>query len=608
MSGDVLLTLTILGIAVVLFVTEWLRADITAVLSVVALNLTGLITTREAVAGFGSSAVITIGSLLVIGNGLVRSGVVNAIANRLHRMAGNSRWRLTALSTGIPGLLSGFINIVAAVSIFIPGVLRLAKLNQRSPSRLLLPMACAGLVGANLSLIGASHNLVVNEQIKADGLVGFGFFEFTALGTVLLPMVVIYSLVFAERLLPRATQDGDTDKSDQRADLIKRFALHERLWEVWLPPRSPLAGTSLKDLAIEPDYGITVLALTRGDNQYPVDNVPVVLQADDVLLLGGRRDRVEALTEEHTGLVLLGEPHQQNGLPVRDAELIEIAVAPHGRAVGRSLSELRLREKTGLTGVALWRDGSPTRTDVGDYPLQPGDGLLLFGPRRRTRSFEPMPDFLWLQAPPEEEAPPELRRLALPATLIFLGIILSAAFGLADIATLTLLGAALMVMIGLLSARQAYQAIDWRTLVLIGAMLPMGTALKHSGAADAIAGLLVDSLGNLGPLAVMLGLAVAAMAFTQPLHNAVVAVVLTPVALNTADALGANPRAFALAVLVGASANFLLPVGHPAPLLVKDAGGYRIRDYLRFGLGLNLLTLAVIALVIPWLWPLTQSG
>lgn len=606
MTAEILVTLVILGVTVLLFVTEWLRPDITAVLSLVALNLTGLIDGSQAVSGFGSSAVIAIASLLVIGRGLVRSGVVNAIANRLNKLAGNGRRRLTLVSTAVPGLLSGFINIVAAVSIFIPGVLRLALLNDRSASKLLLPMACAGLAGSNLTLIGASHNLVINDQIKASGMSGFGFFEFTAVGAVLLPLVVIYSILLSDRLLPR--QEHKQQDRKQRPDLIDRYALRERLWELWVPPDSPQVGRPLGELRIEPEYGLSVLALTRADVQHPVDNVPLELQADDILLVGGRGERVEALTQASQGLVILGEPQEQNGLPVREAELVEVAVAPHSPAVDRSLSDLKLREKTGLTGIGLWRDGQPIRTDVGDYPLQAGDGLLLFGPRRRTRGFDPTPEFLWLKAPPQEEAPIELRRFGPPAALIFLATILTAAFGWADIATLTLLGAALMVLIGLLDARQAYDAIDWRTVVLIGAMLPMGTALTESGTARYLADLLVQALGGLGPLAVMLGLAAAAMAFTQPLHNAVVAVVMTPVALDSASLLGVNPRAFAIAILVAASANFLLPVGHPAPLLVRDAGGYRIRDYVRFGLGLNLLTLGVIALLIPWLWPLSKAG
>ena len=597
MEADILLVLAILGVAVALFITEWLRPDVTALLALVALYAAGLVDAGQALAGFGSEAVITIAGLLVMGEGLVRTGVVRWFADRLRRVAGDGEWRLAVASTLVPGLLSGFINVVAAVTVFIPAVLRMALKAGASHTRLLMPMACVSLLGANLSLIGASHNLVVDSLLTRAGERGFGFFEFTPVGLVLVAAAVVYSLLL-RRLLPAHVREARQRKSDE---LTAAYDLEDRLWEVLVKDDQE---RDLSELGIGHEYGLTILTVLRGDDRRPVPRHSIPLESDDVLLVAGRRERVEALVEGVPGLALVGEPRHDAPVTVSNAELVEVMVAPRSGAAGRSPKDLEIRERTGLTVVAIWREGTPLRTDVGNQELREGDALLLFGSRRRTRSFDPAPDFLWVRRPRVPEAPLELRRLRPAAALLFLAVILVAAAGWLPVAVAALAGAAGMTLLGAVDARRAYAAIDWRVVVLIAAMLPMGDALVESGTAGLLAHLLTAGLAPWGPLAVLMGVAACTMLLTQPLHNVVVAVIMTPVALQAAATVGADPRGFAVAVLVGASANFLLPAGHPAPLLVKRAGGYRIRDYLRFGAGLNLVALAVIALMVPRLWPL----
>jgi di/tricarboxylate transporter len=351
------------------------------------------------------------------------------------------------------------------------------------------------------------------------------------------------------------------------------------------------------------DYGLTILSVIRRDEPQLFKQGDFILKNDDILLIAGRKSRADALAEEYSGLKVLGHPSQPEEFPSSSGELIEVVVPPRSEVIGKTMAELDLRNQIHLTGVAIWREDKPLRTDVGSTPLQEGDAVLLYGPRDLTRSYTPEPDFLWLHEPRQEEAPRELRHLGKWAAMIMAGVIVVAGFNLLPIAVAALGGAALMVLIGILPPRLIYEHVEWRTIVLVGGMYPLGLAMENSGAAGLISTFLADSLGTFGPHIVMIAITIVALLLTQSLHGAAVAVIMTPVALDTASLMSVEPKAFAVAVIVGAAATYLLPVGHPAPLLVQRPGSYSGKDYLRYGAGLVLITLSVVALAVPLFWP-----
>ncbi|MDT8388162.1 MAG: SLC13 family permease [Thiogranum sp.] len=593
----------VLGGVVILFISDRVRPDAAALGGLLTLVLTGSLNPGDALAGFSSPAVITIASLLVLGAAIERSGVVRWIADGLHRLAGKSQSRMLLAATLAPALLSGVINIIATVSVFIPVLLRLALKAHQSPAHLLLPMACVAMAGANLTLIGASHNLVVNDILRQRTGDSFGFFEFAPVGLVMIVIATVYSLTTARWLLPARDLESGDGQSDQTRELIRRYAFSERVWELEVPPDSPLVGSEVNSLRLTEDYGLSLISLIRANQHHLHLDPASVFAAGDVLLLGGRRECVEALSESVDGLDLHGAPAYRDDFSAGSAELIEVLVPPHSPAIGQSLSDLDLRARSGLTAIALWRDGAPRRTGVATTPLRAGDAILLYGDKRYTRGFEPQPDFMWLRPPRKSAAPAKVRRLAPWTVLIFLLVIAAAALDWFPIAVTALAGALAVTLIGALDADRAYTRIDWSTLVLIAAMLPFATALNITGASADLATWLTDGLGHWGPLAVMMAVAGTALVLTQALHNAAVAAVMMPVALDAAAQLAVNPKTFAVAVLVAASMSVLLPAGHPAPLLVRDSGGYRSSDYLRFGSGMAVLTLLVIATMVPMLWP-----
>lgn len=606
MNLDVALIFIILITVIVLFVTEWVRLDIVPLLVPVTLCLAGLTSAEEVFAGFSSTAVVTVAALFVISAGLVRSGVVDRAADSLKRFTGDSRFRLILASTALPGSLAGFVNVSATVFFFVPTVMRMALQSNVPRSRLLLPLVATCLLGANLTLIGASHNLVVNSLLNKSTGLSFSFFEFLPLGIILITTAVIYNFLLGWRLLPGETSESAKKHLDFSEDLVKVYDLDDRLWELWVKDKSPAVGKTLSQAGLGQHYGLSVLAVVREGGQavgqLPAGQEELALQAEDVLLVLGRETKIRDLAGQE-GLTLAGQPRGQDIFSLSTAELVEVIVPPRSPVIGESLTSLHFRQRTGLSGIAMWRDGKPRRTNVGSQSLREGDGLLLFGDRKKIRRYEPGRDFTWLHPLRQDEAPQELRHLGPLAAFTLALVVASAALGWLPIPVAALAGAASMILLGILSPVEAYGSIEWRTIILIGCLYPLGIAMVNSGASALLARLLVTTLGHLGPAGVLGGVALVSLILTQPLHNVAAAVIMTPVALDAAHALAVNPKTFAMAVIVGVSAAFLLPVGHPTPLLVKMLGNYESRDYLRFGLGLGLLVLLVIVLAVPRVWP-----
>lgn len=603
MGADAVVVLVILGGAFVLFVSDWLRPDLVAILVLIALVLVGIVEPLEAFRGFGSFAVMAVAGLMVIGEGLQRTGVVQWVARRLEKVIHGRPRRLLVVNTLVPGLLSGFVNIVAAASFFIPVILRLCTRMSVPQSKILLPMACTALIGANLSLIGASHNLVVDSLLEDSTGTGFGFFEFAPVGAALLVVALAYVLTIGRRLLPEHETVPPPTSVPVGANLVDVYELEDRLNEAFVSSTPEDRTLRVRDLG-HLEVGVTLVTLVReGDRLiFPEDHTELV--AGDVVLLQGREEVVRSLCQSEPHLAYIGAPQVQKRYPISTAELAEAVVPPRSPLIGTLLGEVDLTRESGMIALAAFRQNRPIRTGIQNLELAEGDAVLFYGPRDRMREFDPEKDMLIYFKPGEPEVESRMKRWAPAAAAILIAAVVVAALDWFPIAITALAGAALMAILGIVSPERTYRAVDWRTLVLIAGMYPLGSALQSSGAADAVGRILVGALGGLGPVAVLGGVAVLTMVLTQPIHNAAVAIIMTPIALQAAESVGADPRGFCVAVVVACSATFLMPYGHPAPFLVQEPGGYSPGDYLRFGIGLNVLTLAVILALVPLLWSL----
>jgi di/tricarboxylate transporter len=778
MTVEIVLVLSIMLAAIILFVTEWIRVDVVALMVLVSLALTGLVTPAQALSGFANLAVVTVWAVLILSAALARTGVAGLIGRPVLRLAGGSEARLIATIMLLVGVLSGFMNDIGVAALMLPVVVDIARRTGRAPSRLLIPLAFAALLGGLNTLIGTPPNILISEALRQYGLEPFHMFDYTPTGVVVMLSGIAFMVLVGRHLLP--SRDIKDLPENDRAAPGEFFGLQERLFVIRLPvdsvlagktlaqsrlgaalglnalailradenrlapdpaailrpgdrllvegrpdhltelrggrilvvedeqlaverlrspeidlaelelvPQSSLQGQTLEQIDFRRRFGVVVLAIRRGGGVLRTNLECVPLQQGDVLLVQGPLDRFDALQQELAvnlsrpgaveaykleerlatmrvtpesalvgktlvesrlgeafGLGVMGiiregashlmpDPDEQlaagdlllvkgrhedfttmEGLqsleidlqappPLSELEsehvgLMEIVLSPRTTLAGKTLRQIHFRYKYGLSVLAIWRQGRAYRSDLRDMALRFGDALLLYGRRERLRVLGEEPDFLVLTEAAQEAPRSNKAPLAL---LIMAVVLIPVILDLLPIAIAALAGVVLMIVTRCLTMEEAYRAIEWKAVFLIAGMLPLGIAMEQTGAASFLAEGMVGMVGGLGPLAVMAGLFILAALASQVMPNPAVAVLLAPIALNTARDLGISPYPFMMAVAVSASAAFLSPVGHSANVLVMGPGGYRFADYTKVGIPLTLVVLLVVLAVVPIIWP-----
>jgi di/tricarboxylate transporter len=594
--------LSILGIAIFLFITDRLRVDVTALLILLALILTGLITPTEAFEGFSSPAVITVWAIFIVSGGLLYTGVANLVGDRLLKMAGASQSRLIGLLMTTVGLMSGVMNNVGATAVLLPAVVTMSRKVRVSASRLLMPLAFGSLLGGMTTLIGTPPNILASDALRMAGMEPFALLDFAPVGLVALVSGVVYMALFGHRLLPdRPAEERLAVAAGPDADLVDLYRLGERLFRARIPAKSPLIGKPLAESGLREDFELSVIGLERKGQAHLGLDKDTILRRGDVLLIEGMVDHLA--WAEATGRL---DVQPEVGIHDRDLQsevvgIAEVLLSPHSRLPGKTLTDIHFRDKYNLTVLAILRDGHPRRTGLAELPLRFGDTLLVQGPRHKIRILQRESDYVVLSDVSDGQiwrtgkAP-----LAAGLLLVMLVPVLA---GWLPIMAAALLAGVLMVLTGCLTMDEAYQSIEWKAVFLVAGTLPLGIAMEKTGTAEFLARLLVDSVGGLGPMALLAGFYVLTNLLTQFMSNAASTVLIAPIAIGAAQQIGADPRALLMAVAMAASAGFLTPVAHQSNVLVMGPGGYRFGDYLKVGLPLNLLVFAVALLVLPLVWP-----
>jgi di/tricarboxylate transporter len=590
-----ILVILILLSAVILFVTEKLRVDVVAMLVLLALIATGLITVQEAFSGFASPAVVTVWAVFIISGALTISGVADYIAQWMLRLVGQSEQRLLLLLMLTVGVMSSFMNNIGAVAILMPAVISIGRKLKIPTSRLLMPLAFAALLGGNMTLIGTPPNILATNIMAEYGVEPFSFFDFLPTGLLALGIGMVYMMVVGRFLLPDRTPVGD---------LSEQYHVRDYLTELRIGEKSSLVGQTLAETDLGKNYDLNVIYVRDNNESIVVSAVDGYrLKPGDVLLVEGvpqeiinirrryKLQNVENWTSD------LWHPEENND----EFHLAEVTLAPNSRYENKSLKEIGFRNSYNLSVLAIRHNGTDQTASLGGVPLQFGDSLLVQGASDKFAQLLNDPNLMALETPDIE-----LRRThkAPISMLILLLVVVAAASGLFPIAPVMLAGAMAMVITRVISMEEAYRAIDWKAVFLIAGMLPLGIAMESTGTAQLLANQLVVWTGGWGALVVLACVFVMTALLTEVISNAAATVLMVPIAIDVALSLNANVQPFVMATVLAASTSFLTPVGHQVNVLVFGAGGYKFSDYARLGLGLNVLMLLLVVTVLPLIWPL----
>lgn len=597
------LTLAILAAALILFVLDLLPADLVALLVVVALGVTGILTPQEAFSGFSRAAVITIMAIFILAAALERTGVVEQVGNVLLRFGGRSETRLVVLVMVAAAFLSLFMNNIAAAAVLLPAVSGAAKKASVNLSRLLMPLAFGTILGGTATLLTTS-NIVINSILHDNDIQGFSLTDFAPVGIPIVIAGIAYVALIGRKFLPGESLIEKTlaPNKDQQKDLVSAYNLGANLFRARVPDKSFLIGKRLQDSTLREDFGVSVVGIERKDRKLFALTPQTEIRDGDILVLEGdeadfRRRDVKPYME-----FLPAPKWSEAELETRAVEVVEAMLAPRSRLIGETLRSTNFRERYGVTVLAIWRGTRKIVTDIAETRLEFGDALLVQGTREKLSTLTGHPDIILLMESGQTAITvPERGRLAL---LIFIATLILAVT-LPELTGAVMLGGAItMIAMRILTTDQAYSSVSWRTVFLVAGMLPMGVALTKTNAAGLMADYALALFGGHGPMVLLAGLFALTMLLTQAVNGAAVAAIVGPIAVRAAQETNANPRTIAMGVALATSMAFVTPLGHAVNLLVMSPGGYTFRDFAKVGLPLAALMFVVVMVFLPLFWPL----
>jgi di/tricarboxylate transporter len=602
--SDITLTALIIGAAIVLFV--WNRLPVVLVAMGVSLALwgTGVLSLSAALAGFGDPAVIFIAALFVVSAALERAGVTAWAGQQLIAQAGeDSRTRLLVLTSLLVALLTALISLNGAVAALLPVVVVMAVRLKRPPSQLLMPLVFSAHAGSLLALTGTPVNVLVQNAASDAGAGEFGFFSFTIVGVPLLLGTMAIIVLFGERLLPnRSGPSMPRDFSRHARTLVEQYGLQDGVFRLRLRDTSPYIGALPASIDLDGFPGLRMMSVQQGDASLPWAGEP--MRAGDHLLLRGSAEEAARLAaemhlafreEEATGEI-------EETLFNKQVGLAEVMIPPRSALIGQNFYPGMATESGDLIVVAVQRGGADL--DQGDTRLQAGDTVLLQGTWKALDVQLADPEVLVVNSPDV------VRRQAVPlgmgakqAIIILGGMVVLLATGIVPPAVAGLLAAFALILTNVMSVEQSYRAIDWTTVILVAAMMPLSTAMQETGAAKLMAEGLVAVVGDAGPYALVAGLFVLTAVLGQLISNTATALIVIPIGVAAATSLGVSPMPVLMAVCVAAAASFLTPIATPTNLMVMGPGGYAFSDYWKLGLPLMIWFFIVSVFLVPIVWP-----
>jgi len=595
MNIDIIIVLSILVLGFILFLLEYFTIDVTALIILSCFFGLGYLTPTEAVSGFSNPAVITIGLLFILSSAIQKTGLLEYLVVTINRLLQSSRILGMAVYYFTVSIASALINNTAIVAIFMPVTIRLAHRYRISPSKMLIPLSYAAILGGTLTLVGTSTNLLVNSiYMSYEGVEPLGMFEFFRYGVIILIIGTIYLLVVAPKLIPSRTVTSS---------LTKSYHLGGYLTEMRIKKQSPLVGKSCLDRSINHNYDVTVLDIIR-DQKHIVNNIRrTILKEGDILFVRGTLENFVRMKEVEGVTLLTDEKLTQAELEQEDNELVECLLTDDSDLVGKSLMSTNFRQVFGAFILAIRREGDIIRKKIAHMQLHAFDTLLVYGPTKKISTLSDRGDFIVLG---KVEARLQKDRFWWVSIYVVLISIFLASIGYVPILKGAFISVVILFCLKIITAQESYQSIHWQVIILIAALIPIGIVLQSTGTADWIGNNISRFIYLFSiswqPYVLLATIYFITMILTEISSNVATAIIMVPIAIAVSGQIGLDSRPFVFAVAFAASASFITPIGYQTNLMVYGPGGYKFSDYIRVGLPLSLLLFLTAVIILPNIW------
>lgn len=610
-------TLLILLLTMVLFISGKIRSDIVALGALALLIILGILepNAKEAFAGFSSTSVIMMVGLFVVGGAIFQTGLAKMISSRLMRLAGSSETRLFVLVMAVTSLMGAFVSNTGTVAIMIPIVVSMAMSAKMNPSRLLMPLAFASSMSGMMTLIGTPPNLVINEELIKNGHPGLGFFTFLPVGIICAVVGTLLLLPLSKKYLSKSGSLSSKSASSAKSlkTLVKEYGISNSLHKVQLTAQSLAAGKMIGELNIRKIYSLNIIEVRRiegGQRNFLTKTVTqqaadsdTMLRANDILYVSGTEEQVRRFVTDYKLEYIID--NESNNLDFYDIGVAEIVLMPSSTVINKTIKEVQFRTRYNVSILGICRNGEYIRQGLANETIHIGDVLLVQGTWSNIANLEKENnEWIVMGRPLEEAAKVTLDYKAPIAAVIMIAMIAAMAFNIVEPVTAVIIAGLLTVLTGCFrNVEAAYKTINWESIMLIAAMIPMSTALEKTGISGWVATSLKDSLGDFNPVVMLAAIYFATSLMTMFISNTATAVLMAPIAMQCAISIGVDPTPILFAVTLGASLCFASPFSTPPNALVKPAGQYTFSDYVKVGLPLQIILGIVMILVLPLLFP-----
>lgn len=591
MTIEIAFVFLLLVVAIILFITDYVTFDVTAIIIMACLLGSGILTPAEGLSGFSKPATVTVAAMFVLSEGMRRTGILNIAGDFFsEKMQQNFTYWFFALLLFIC-VISAFINNTAAVAIFIPVIMGIASRVGVSPSRMLMPLSFAGMIGGTTTLIGTSTNILVSSIAVERGMSAISMFDLTPMGLIFIASGFIFLFTVGIKMIPERRQEEE---------LTKEYEMQHYLTDIKINEGSSLVGTYLDEDELTKNLDLDVIRVFKQAENSSAQRNQIKIEGGDVLRIRGNADEIKKLMKSEDVSILPSKEWMDKDLERGRDAIVEAVIAPESSLVKTKLGEFPFYENIGAIPLAIRQRGEVQHDDLADIELSGGDSILLSMSSERTADLENEPAFVLVS---KIDTILYREDKTFWAIGILGGVVLAAALGITSIVVSAVIGVILMIFTGCLRTEEAYEAINWKVIMLLAGVLPLGTAMDKTGAAELMASGMVDSLAGFGPTVLMSGFFLLTLLITAVMSNNASAALLAPIAIQAASSINVNPEAFLYAVTFAASLSLITPFGYQTNTMIYGPGQYTIKDFFKIGIPLNIIFWILATIFIPMIWP-----